>query len=370
MKILLLGEYSNVHHTLALGLRSLGHDVTVASDGDGWKNYGRDIDLKRKSLGFYDTISYFLRLVRRFRLFRGYDIVQIINPVFLSLKAEKILPYYNYLRKHNKHVIMGAYGMDYYYAKACLDFKTFRYSDFNMGSVERFSAENDIFKRDWLFGAKGTLNRFVAEDCDAIIAGLYEYYVSYRAHFPNPQKLFHIPFPIIVPDQINFSFRQTGDPVRFFIGIQKSRSAYKGTDIMLRAVQRIVHDYPEAATLKIAYNVPFNEYKQMMNDSDVILDQLYSYTPAMNALEGMAHGLINVGGAEPEVYDFIGENELRPIINVQPNEQSVYDELQYLVIHRDELIPKLQHDTIEYLRRYHDYRKVALQYENIYKSLN
>ena len=42
MKILLLGEYSNVHHTLAEGLRVLGHEVTVASDGDGWKGYDRD----------------------------------------------------------------------------------------------------------------------------------------------------------------------------------------------------------------------------------------------------------------------------------------------------------------------------------------
>ena len=39
MKILLLGEYSNVHNTLAKGLRELGHKVTVASDGDGWKDY-------------------------------------------------------------------------------------------------------------------------------------------------------------------------------------------------------------------------------------------------------------------------------------------------------------------------------------------
>ena len=35
MRILLLGEYSNVHNTLARGLRALGHQVTVASDGDG-----------------------------------------------------------------------------------------------------------------------------------------------------------------------------------------------------------------------------------------------------------------------------------------------------------------------------------------------
>ena len=44
MKILLLGEYSNVHHTLALGLRALGHRVVVVSNGDFWKNYPRDVD--------------------------------------------------------------------------------------------------------------------------------------------------------------------------------------------------------------------------------------------------------------------------------------------------------------------------------------
>ena len=32
MKILLMGEYSNVHATLAEGLRQLGHQVTVLSN--------------------------------------------------------------------------------------------------------------------------------------------------------------------------------------------------------------------------------------------------------------------------------------------------------------------------------------------------
>ena len=41
MKILLLGEYSNVNNTLARGFRQLGHQVTVASNGDFWKDYPR-----------------------------------------------------------------------------------------------------------------------------------------------------------------------------------------------------------------------------------------------------------------------------------------------------------------------------------------
>ena len=48
MKILLLGEYSNVHNTLARGLRELGHTVTVVSNGDFWKNYPRDINVSRR----------------------------------------------------------------------------------------------------------------------------------------------------------------------------------------------------------------------------------------------------------------------------------------------------------------------------------
>ena len=47
MKILLLGEYSNVHWMLAQGLRTLGHQVCVISNGDFWKDYPRDIDVSR-----------------------------------------------------------------------------------------------------------------------------------------------------------------------------------------------------------------------------------------------------------------------------------------------------------------------------------
>ena len=45
MKILLLGEYSAIHKNLREGLISLGHEVNLASNGDGWKNIPRDIDI-------------------------------------------------------------------------------------------------------------------------------------------------------------------------------------------------------------------------------------------------------------------------------------------------------------------------------------
>ena len=98
-----------------------------------------------------------------------------------------------------------------------------------------------------------------------------------------------------------------------------------------------------------------------MNSSDVILDQLYSYTPAMNALVAMAKGLIVVGGGEEENYEILGEKELRPIINVLPDEENVYLALKHLIEH-SELIPELSRQSVEYIRKYHDADKVAQQY--------
>lgn len=159
-----------------------------------------------------------------------------------------------------------------------------------------------------------------------------------------------------------------GKKVKLFIGIQKERSEVKGTDIMLRAAQDIVRDFPHLAELRIVESVPYDEYKQIMEGSDAILDQLYSYTPSMNSLLAMSKGIIDIGGGEPESYKIINEHELRPIINVLPSYESVYAQLKNLIHHR-ERIPELKRQSVEYVRRHHDYRKVARQYESLYKSL-
>lgn len=59
MKILLIGEYSNVHATLAAGLKRLGHEAVVLSNGDFWKDYPRDINLVRKT-GAWSGVSYMM----------------------------------------------------------------------------------------------------------------------------------------------------------------------------------------------------------------------------------------------------------------------------------------------------------------------
>lgn len=373
MKILLIGEYSNVHNTLAQGLRELGHQVTVASDGDGWKNYPRDIDLSRNPNSPTGRMSFLWRLFKALPRMRGYDVVQLINPVFLELKAERIMPFYRYLRRHNHKIVMGAFGIDYYWAKINTELKPLRYSDFNFSDKVRTDHEALLYRNEWIGTPKQSLNQAIAADCDGIPAGLYEYWATYNeVHDICPDgreirdKMRFIPYPIVLPEIIHTSYY--GGPLRLFIGISRGRSAYKGTDIMLDAAQAIKEKYPDRVELRVALGVPFDEYRRMMDGSDAILDQLYSYTPSMNSLLAMSKGIIVIGGGEPENYDILGEHQLRPIINVLPDRQSVYDQIEQLVLH-PERIPELKRQGVEYIKRHHDYIKVAQQYLDFYSGL-
>lgn len=362
MKILLLGEYSNVHATLAEGLRTQGHHVTVVSNGDFWKNYPRDISLVR-NYSIFGGVRYMAKLYSILPRLRGYDVVQLINPMFLEIKAERIFGIYKYLRKHNRRVFLGGYGMDWYWVNTCVNDKPLRYSDFNFGNELRNDVNAMKERADWMGTAKEKLNRYIAEDCDGIITGLYEYWVCYNQAFPK--KTTFIPFPIKQEfPSITDSFTY---PVRIFIGINKVRNEYKGTDIMLRAAMDIKDKYPDKVEIIRTESVPFNEYKKLMNSSDIILDQLYSYTPAMNALLAMSKGIIVVGGGEKENYDIINEKELHPIVNATPDQDSVFRCLEQLVTH-PETIPLLKKQSVEYIRKHHDYIKVARQYEEFYKT--
>ena len=364
MRILLIGEYSNVHWTLAEGLRQLGHEVTVVSNGDFWKDYPRDIDVSRPQ-GRFGGLRLLARIYTLLPRLRGYDVVQLVNPLFFELKAERLFPIYRYLRRHNKRVVLGAFGMDWYWVDTCTNKKPLRYSDFNIGNQQRTDAPAAREQHDWLGTAKERLNKRIADDSDAIVTGLYEYDVCYRPYFP--EKTHFIPFPIKMPES-SCTERCLPSAVAFFIGISRSRSQYKGTDIMLRAAQDLQERYGQQMKLTVAEGLPFSEYQRQLEGADAILDQLYSYTPSMNPLMAMSKGIICVGGGEPENYEILNETELRPIINVQPSYESVYHELEQLILH-PERITDLKRQSVEYVRRHHDYLSVARRYEQLYLSL-
>lgn len=365
MKILFVGDASAAHYNLAEGLRRLGHETLVIGHGGGWRNHPCDVSVVRNFNSRLGAVIYILRWLLLLPRFRGYDVVQFVGPQFIDLKAERRYFFYNYLRRHNRKVILTALGDDYFWAMVNDRYMPFRYGDFNIGDQRRTNSDALRVLEEWQAPEAERINRRMADDADAIMPVLYEYWLCYDMFYHD--KTHFIPLPVIMPDAEPEMYDMSRK-IRLFIGIQKDRSEYKGTDIMLRAVRDIADRYSEKVELTVVENVPYQEYLTMLGQQDVILDQLYSYTPAMNALIAMARGVIVVGGGEPENYDILGETELRPIVNVQPTYESCYHELEQLVLH-PERIPDLQRQSVEYVRRHHDYVKVAREYVEMYKSL-
>ena len=106
----------------------------------------------------------------------------------------------------------------------------------------------------------------------------------------------------------------------------------------------------------------------MLAESDVLVDQLYSYTPSMNSLAAMARGTVVIGGGEEDYYNFIGEKELRPIINVRPC-QDEYNMNVLRALLTPGRISELSRESVTFVRKHHDYMKVSRQYVEMYEKL-
>ena len=367
MKILFIGEYSNLPATLAEGLKALGHEAVVISDGTKWRNYRRDINLHRNGISRWSGIKYMASIAALLPRMRGYDVVQLINPDFVWLKAERQRLLFDYLKRHNKKIFIGAFGYDWYWVDAGLNKRQFEYGDFYIGNRLRTDEPKvKQFIAEWINTPKGDYCRYVMEQCDGIPACLYEYQVCYSSYFP--QKTRFIPLPIICEHTVPVHEHRPSTPIRFFIGIDTSRSQFKGTDVMYEALLEAKQKYPSQCEIVKAECLPFDEYQQMMDSCDCILDQLYSYTPAMNALHAMDKGLVCIGGGEPENYEIIGEKEFRPIINVKPSKESVFQAIENIILHPEQL-PELKRQSIEYVKRHHHYKKVAQAYVDFYRSI-
>lgn len=370
MRILFVGDASNLHNTLACALRRMGHEVTVVSDGSRWMDTDRDINLTRGP-GLSGAVRYVCDVMRTLPRMRGYDVVHLVNPIFLSLRPGKVRLVFDYLRKHNRSVFLSALGSDYDVVKACMEGNVLKYSEYMLGHTPTKYMESEEAaeerRNSWLTDTMLKHQRYVMQRIDGAVACLYEYYHVNEAIIP--EKLAYAGIPIDTQSIKPRYIEKEPEKVNFFIGIQRGRSIYKGTDKLLEAARRVVAKYSDRSTLRVVESVPYKEYLQQMSQSHVMLDQLYSYTPATNALIAMAQGMVAVSGAEPEYYDFIGETECRPIINVSPIVEGDIDaKLEWIVQNKHQL-PRMSRESREFVVRHNDYMVVAQRHVEFWNKI-
>lgn len=373
MRILLFGEYSNVHHTLCEALRRAGHEVLLVSDGDGWKDYPRDVDLRRMKEGPIGSLIYLSKLAFLLPKMRGYDVVQIVNPIFLDVKARWNRWVFDYLKRNNGIVSVGCFGDDYYVVSRMQDDRFLAYTDFYAaGRV----IDHEVNRRRiaaWTKGPKAELTQYVMQRADCLVPCLYEYWKVYDT--PEFQsRLRYIPLPIDLGNPLNplnpLNLSNPSNPlnpsnpspVRVLFASQKLRGQMKGTDQLEPLFDRLAREFPDVIDLCKIESVPFEQYQRLVAEADVVVDQLYSFTPAMGALESMAQGKVVVSGYEPEYRQFI-DGPLDPgIINLRPfDDANNYEVLKSILTDRNK-IARLQSSSQAFVRKYHDADLVARQF--------
>lgn len=348
MKILLLGEFSGLYTNLKAGLLELGHDTVIASGGDIWKNIPRDIDLK--------SYKYFTNIMK----LTNYDVVQLINPFIFVKKRAFICVYLKMLAKyiinHNKKLFLTAGGDDaYFWQIARYKLKNMPFDDF---------LKYDLKKQKYFMESKKAFkfNKFIADMADGIIPNAYEYYISYLGHKNLKLKKF-IPMPINLSKIKYTDNKIKNNKLVVFHGL--NRPGFKGTIYIQKAFEILRKKYPNDLELIIDGNLPLNKYLELIQRTNVIVDQTFGYSVGMNALYSMAQGkIVLAGGYKKEALEMLGASS-SPSINIMPDENSIVLAIQNLLENKDK-IQSIGYESRIFVQKYHNYIDIAKKYLDIW----
>lgn len=328
MKILFMGDYSGYHASLGAELRRRGHDIAIVSDGNRYMETGRDITLERRS-GVWGAVRYLYDVMHLLDTLRGYDIVQLIGPHFLDLRPGKISYVLQQLRRHNGAVGLTMCSLDHFYVKAMLAGELLPYSEFMVsGKPTEYATAYSRTVEQWMQPVCRDLARQVYDEADAAFTALYEYHAVARGLIPE-EKLAYVGIGVDTEALRPVAQEPVSDKkrLRIFIGAKAETAQIKGIPILQRALEKVAEHHPERYEIVCTGGLPLSRYLNEMRRADVVVDQLYSMTPATNALQAMAMEKIVIGGGEEVYYDFISEPVLRPIINADPRDPHLSDTL-------------------------------------------
>lgn len=337
MKILFIGDYSNLHTTLARELNRMGHQAHVLSDRCGHMNLQSDFFLKREK-GILGGFKYLYDIFSLLPKLKDYDVVQLINTNFLSLRPQKIKYFFDILKKQNGSVFLTLAGNDYYFCKACNDAKMFRFSEFKIGnSPTPAHAANPHHLYNWLSHSNKLWAEYLFANINGAISVAPEYDMAARDLLGDRLLFSNLPVDFSeLPSPVSFQ----GDKVNILLGMRSGFEDSKGTKTLYKIAKEIESQMPEMVNINLAKDLPLKDFLDLMSKSDIVLDQLYSYSPGMTAIYAMALGKAVATGAQPEYYQYIGNPIEKPLIPLSPFDTDIQQRLISLIHNRNEIISR------------------------------
>ena len=340
----------------------------MISNGDGWKKIpGSDLNLK----SYYKENGKYVNKIER--LIIGIKNRKIINKfikekeecfdvIFIVNSGMFFATFMDYFRvtfsgkdlkkllKKDGRIYLSACGDDYLYlnyAKNILKYFTHSYVDSK--------------KLKYFLIKEKKIHNYI----DGIIPTMYDYSIGYKnsQYFKEGKVLETIPMPID-SQIIKYKKNEFKDKIIIFHGI--NREDVKGSFYIKEALEKIKVKYRNKVEIIIREKLPLNEYQEILEKSNIILDQCKSYSYGMNAIYAMAMGKVVLSGNEIEnIKEF--KREDIPVINIRPEIIDIEKKIEYL-IENPNLIFDIGEKSRKFIEEVHDVKIVAKKYLEIFKN--
>lgn len=372
MRIVIIGEFSSFAKNLSEGFRSLGHDCFVFSWGDGFKTINQDkessytINARFKGGNFVDHLLFiFHSLIERIKLEKyvnkmrkksKWDVALVLSESFIkergkfwdALFTKRMI--YNLISDHEM-IFLSACGSDVPFYDYWKD-KRWK----NSSMIENLSQ----------FGGKRMIRHhlYVTSFANKVIPVMYGYAEAWRKskYTQHCQVLKTIPLPVSCSDirprnEIN-------GKIIVFHGITRPR--IKGTPFIMVALEKLRNAYPNLVECKAEGGMALTDYLEVIDKTNIQIDQACCEYVGMNGLYGMAMGKVVVGGNEPENQKEYDEYDC-PIINIEPDSDKIFRILEELIKDKEKL-RELSRQSRLYVERVHDSKIIAQKYLDLFSQ--
>lgn len=363
MRILLVGEFSKLHNNLQYGLRQLGVSVDTLNTGDGFKGFHSDIKQFQISTDKkYDYIrKCYSKLLYEY-IHRKYDVVQFINELELGAKygLEKNLGVK--LAKNAKLSVLLQAGCNWQY---------FRYAKEKTGISPCEECLKYDVKRKYgcPVAHDGMIRRTIyafQKNVDVIVPMTYEYYICSQ-YVPFKEKLAE---PIGMPIKLdNISPSVNVKNKKLIVYHPLNREGFKGTVMIRKAFNILEKKYPDVVEFIIRGKMPYKEYSELMRKVDIVVDQKNCISFGITSLEAMAMGKILITGNYRKYiltskYEYIKN---APAFELGTTVDEIVDNMSHVISIRTNFEKIIQNGK-DYVRQYHDCKKIARKFLELYEQ--
>lgn len=359
MKILLLGEYSGLNNELKNALINIGHDVTLAASNDFFKAYPTDLNLGYGSNIYTYKARQLLLPLMNLKKLTNYDIVHVINFYIFPRMPWLNLQLIKFLKKNNGLVTLAGAGDDPFFVKFSAE--TMRYNPIEPHELYDRGGKAYYMRHDNHLSIMNEYMNYV----DGVIPIMYEYYSTFvQAGFESK-----VCSPIAIPintKKINYEANIAKNKLLFFHGL--NRVGFKGTFLIQECFDSFQKKYPNDVECIIAGNMPFDKYMNLLSKVNISVDQVFSYSLAMNPLYSMAKGKVVCGGAEPES-SILYAGASPPVHNLLPNKSSIINTFEFILENKSNLAYEGLLSR-EFVDKYHAPNVVAEKYIDFWSVLS